>query len=431
MHTFPDLKKLEKAYERELVVVGVHSGKFTTERESDGIRDALGRYAIGHPTVNDADYAIWKAYKAEAWPTMVVVDAKGRIAGRTRGEKQYEWAKDWIEKLIKEAEADGTLKRGALETSPERGAETFLRYPGKIAAAGERLYIADTLNHRIVTADLAGKVVDIVGKGEAGFADGSYGDAKFNWPQGVAIAGTTLYVADCENHRIRAVDLAKQAVTTVAGTGVQAYRPKGGEDLNSPWDVIVDGERMLIAMAGNHQIWALKGGRAAPWIGTGGENIKDGPHESAKLAQPSGLALGDGKLFIADSEVSAIREADDAEVRTLIGTDLFEFGDVDGGFEKAQLQHPLAVAYHEGRLYVADSYNHKIKVMDLAKGTIATWAGGGKPGSKDGRGAAAEFREPSGLAILGGKLYVADTNNHAIRACDLATAEVTTLTISK
>ena len=156
----------------------------------------------------------------------------------------------------------------------------------------------------------------------------------------------------------------------------------------------------------------------------------------ASFAQPSGLA-SDGKwLYVADSEGSSIRAVPlglRSDVRTVVGTSqlpsarLFTFGDVDGPAAQARFQHPLGVAYHEGRIYVADTYNHKIREVDPANGTTRTLAGTGRPGHTD---QPAAFFEPAGLAVAAGRLFVADTNNHLIRTIDLKTLQVSTLEIT-
>jgi hypothetical protein len=113
------------------------------------------------------------------------------------------------------------------------------------------------------------------------------------------------------------------------------------------------------------------------------------------------------------------------QVETLAGGDLFEFGDVDGKGNAVRLQHPLGVVYADGALYIADTYNHKIKRLDPQTGIVKTLAGTGKPGQTD--GANPSFYEPGGLSFANGKLYVADTNNHAVRVVDLASGQTTTL----
>jgi sugar lactone lactonase YvrE len=206
---------------------------------------------------------------------------------------------------------------------------------------------------------------------------------------------------------------------------------------------------LFIAMAGTHQIWALDlaAGAIAPFAGTGREALVDGPRQEACFAQPSGLALdpagggpeGGQRLFVADSETSAVRVIDlgTGAVSTLIGAGLFEFGDLDGPADDARLQHPLGVCYWGDdpggpSVLVADTYNHRIKRIDLARREVRALAGAGFPsGHADGPASAARFSEPGGLALARGKLFVADTNNHQLRVVDLAAGVVRTLEIDE
>ncbi len=317
--------------------------------------------------------------------------------------------------------------------------------------ASGRLFIADSNHNRIVVAGLDGKLQATIGSGAIGAADGPFASATFDHPQGMALHGDTLYIADTENHLLRKADLKQQTVVTIAGTGKQGpARVRAGKPKLTP--LTVPGpcgfikKNLYIAMAGPHQIWRmpLTESDIGPYAGNGREDIVDGrllPHELyapgyCSFAQPSGLSSDGTSLFVADSEGSSIRAVPfdpRKEVRTILGTAgqpqarLFTFGDVDGGLDTALLQHPLDVQYHDGKVYVADTYNSKIKAFDLSGDTLQTIAGSGKPGSAD---SPAQFRQPAGLSYAGNKLYVADTNNHAIRTIDLANADqVSTLTI--
>jgi DNA-binding beta-propeller fold protein YncE len=284
-------------------------------------------------------------------------------------------------------------------------------------------------------SNLHGNVFAVAGEGSAGFSDGPFAQAKFNRPQGMALDGEYLYVADTENHALRRLDIKSKRVETVAGTGRQSRSPRGGPAretaLNSPWDLEVLGDAVYIANAGSHQLWVYRPvvGTVEPFVGTGQEDIIDGPADRCALAQPSGLVSDGISLYFADSEVSALRKVvlsgDAPTVETLIGTGLFDFGDRDGDWSNALLQHPLGVAYSEGMVYVADSYNHKVKAADLATRSISTLAGTGVPGA--GNGGAPQFNEPGGLAIAGDSIYVADTNNHLVRVVNVETREVTSL----
>jgi len=443
IHIIPDLKKLEKKYANELVVVGVHSAKFTNEKEAENIREAILRYEIEHAVVNDKDFQIWNAYGANSWPTLVVIDHLGGYVGSVSGEGHFEAIDKAISGLI--ADAKDKLNRTPITLALEKNKrpKTLISYPGKLVtdAKTQRLFITDSNNNRIVIATADGKITHTIGSGKIGLKDGDFETAQFYRPQGLRYdaAADAIYVADTENHAVRKIDLAKKTVTTLAGNGKQAgYPPRGGMGksvaLSSPWDIDQIGQKLYIAMAGTHQIWTLnlKTLDCVPYAGTAGENIKDGPAGSALLAQPSGLTTDGTRLFFADSEVSAVRYVDlkKNSVSTLIGEGLFEYGDIDGTYPKARLQHPLGVAYKDGFVYVADSYNHKIKRIDPKTRRVETVIGTGKKGSTNGAAKQATLNEPAGLAWLGEKLYIADTNNNAIRIYDSATKQVTTLKLS-
>ncbi len=416
-------------------MIGVHSAKFPAEKVTENIRQAATRYHLRHPIANDASFKLWRAYGVNAWPTLVLIDTEGRLVGQAAGEGNVEALDQAIGQLVKGGKAD-PHPRIQVQVRAEGGE---LRYPGKVAVGGDPagLFISDTGHHRVLRCGLDGAILAAYGSGERGFEDGPAARARFDSPQGLWAEGGTLHVADTENHAIRAVDLASGTVATLAGTGKQArWGARGGKGkeaaLNSPWDVLVRGRDLIVAMAGSHQVWRmdLGTGEIRPWIGNGRENIVDGAAGASELAQPSGLALQGEILTIADSESSGVRAFDlkEERLRTLVGTGLFDFGDAEGSGGNV-LQHPLAVLADGQELIVADTYNHRLKRLDPATGRVRFWLGTGKAGYADGKAPA--FFEPSGLALHDGRLYVADTNNHRIRVVDLRTGETSTLAIAR
>jgi DNA-binding beta-propeller fold protein YncE len=433
----PELEALEKAFPSALVVIGVHSAKFPNEREAASIHQAILRHGLGHPVVNDDQFTIWRSYAIRGWPTLVLIDPEGYVIATLVGEGHGDRLRTMIAKLIRLHGAKGTLKEGPPRFHRERMPETLLAFPGKVLAdaATGRLFIADTGHHRIVITDFTGAIRDLAGGETPGGTDGPFARASFRSPQGLAIAGSALYVADTENHLIRRLDLESRTVETVAGTGQQgpAIRGSGAAHemaLNSPWDICITGGQLYIAMAGCHQIWVmdLATARMELFAGTGLEQMIDGPRLEGALAQPSGLATDGERLYIADSEVSAIRSIEVSGhnlLRTHVGQGLFVFGDRDGIGPEVRLQHPLGVACGGAQIYVADTYNHKIKMLYPIIGAVKTLFGTGRPGPQDGQNAA--FFEPSGLSVVEDKIYIADTNNHRIRIADLISGEVSTL----
>lgn len=466
MQVLPDLEYLEQKYKDDpFIVVGVHSAKFTESGTRQSVRNAVERYGMHHPVVIDRNMAIWNKYDVHTWPTFVLVGADGKIIGSLMGEGQLPRLDTAVQKALDDGRRDGTLATTPLVIHAGETVEPVggLRYPGKVEAVGAHgkfdaaLFIADTGNNRVVEttwpdAEGACRVVRVYGTGEAGFESGSAGASSFNGPQGMCAdaARRTVYVADRANHAIRAIDRVSGWVSTVSGTGQRGFDQSGGgngtsQPLASPWDVAMgaDNRRVYIAMAGLHQLWELELNDmvARAIAGSGVENSVDGWAPDAALAQPSGIALsGDGtRLYFADSESSSVKVLDlgTNTVSTIIGhvvegieqDGLFTFGDVDGTFPDARLQHPLGVAVmptaQGERVLVADTYNDKIKLVDPAKRSVATWIGGP---AGDASAGSLHLDEPGGVdfakdASGRGWVFVADTNDHRIVMIDAATKE--------
>ncbi len=429
IHILPRLKEIEHKYkDKPVVVIGVHSAKFNTEKDAENIRQAVGRYRMEHPVIVDQEMKIWNALGVNSWPTLAFIDTKGRMVFRQPGELETEVIDAAVAALLEEGQKNGTLakepvkiKRTDLLPPPDS-----LAYPGKVIAdggAGGRLFIADSARDRIIVTDLSGKFLQMIGSGKNGLKDGTLQSAEFRGPQGMALAGDILYVADTENHAVRKVDLKAGQVTTLAGNGKRGGDRFGGaggakQELASPWDLAFHDGKLYIAMAGTHQLWVHdpKDGSFTAWAGSGRETIIDAVGTLAALSQPSGLAVHDGWLYFADSEVSAVRRAKlgNAQVETLIGTGLFDFGYKDGAWKTALLQHCLGVAVLNGNIVVADTYNDAIRLLDLKEKTIKTIYGGPGKGLID---------EPTGLCVLNGIIYIADTNLHRIVKLDPATGK--------
>ncbi len=434
MHILPAVRRLEEKYANELVVIGVHSGKFIAERDTANILTATRRLGVEHPVVNDRQFRTWRAYNTQAWPTVVLIGPDGKYIGQHAGEITFDMFDPVIQSAIDAYADTGLLNRTPLHfpVDPEPPTSSTLRFPGKVLvdSASKRLFIADTGHNRIVVARLSedgasAEIESIVGTEEAGLVDGSFAEARLHMPQGMALAGDTLYIADTENHAIRAADLASGTLKTIAGTGEQGNNRSGGVGteaaLSSPWDLLARDGWLYIAMAGIHQLWRMNlvTGEVGPFVGSGRENIDDGPNARATLAQPSGLTTDGNRLFFADSESSAIRASDfapDGYTQTILGEGLFEFGDRDGKALQARLQHCLGVAYYAGKIYIADTYNNKVKTLDLSTKECVTSIGSGEP---------ADLYEPGGLCVAAGadgaRLYIADTNNHRVLSAAIGT----------
>lgn len=433
LHVVPELEYLETKYAGDPVTfIGVHSPKYPNEADPENLRDAILRHGIAHPVVADNAHEIWNSFGINAWPTLVVIDATGRAVATLPGEGHREELDQLIAALLEVGRDHGTLVLDPLHAVPEPPHQSRggLLFPGKIIAdrPGNRLFIADSGHHRVIITDWGGEVLGYFGSGIRGFVNGAYEDARFNNPQGLALFDNALYIADTGNHAIRRADLSSYHVDTILGNGAIGYDRRGGhrgtaQTMNSPWDLVFFQGMLYIAMAGLHQIWAYdpETGVAEARVGTGREAIADQVARRAALAQPSGLAADATQLYFADAETSAIRRFDPGvdTIATLVGQGLFTFGDRDGDAGQALLQHPLGVAVSGKMLYVADTFNHKIRGINLATGKVSTIAGVGRRGRSQANMPA--FAEPGGLAVAGNDLFVADTNNDRLMHCRLNT----------
>jgi thiol-disulfide isomerase/thioredoxin len=419
MHVLPDLRYLEKKYPDTLTVIGIHSPKFENERIATQLQKAINRHHIRHPVANDTKFQLWRAFGIKAWPSLIFIDPEGYVVGVLRGEGRRKQLDELIRKHLEEAEAKGVLAPSPLPVSLKPEPATALSFPGKVLATRNSLFIADSGRNRILETYHDGKIRRIFGGGTAGLLDGTETAAMFDNPQGMVIVGDFLYVADTDNHAIRRIHLKSGDVMTLAGTGKQGryvadrFRDPLQAQLNSPWDLTYYESNLYIAMAGQHQIWRMNLNHQAVerYAGTGREDISDGPLDAANFAQPSGLAAHEDNIYVVDSETSAVRHIhiNQELVNTLVGKGLFDFGDRSGVGREARLQHPLGISADAERnaLWIADTFNSKIKRIDMQTNEVSTFKFGLK------------LNEPGGLSLYRNKLFIANTNEHQIVVLDL------------
>ncbi|MBT2378105.1 redoxin domain-containing protein [Streptomyces sp. ISL-111] len=415
LHVLDELRELEEKHRDTVVIIGVHSPKFVHEAEHQAVVDAVERYEVHHPVLDDPELATWKQYAVRAWPTLVVIDPEGYVVAQHAGEGHAHAIEKLVEELEAEHGARGTLRRGdGPYVAPEPFA-THLRFPGKALLLPDGGFlVSDTTRHRLVELDADGETVRRhFGTGERGLNDGGPQEARFSEPQGLAVLPDgRVAVADTVNHAIRALDLTTGVTSTLAGTGRQWWQgtatsgPAREVDLSSPWDLAWFGDRLWIAMAGVHQLWTYDpgNGTVTAAAGTTNEGLVDGPAAEAWFAQPSGLAVSaDGeRLWVADSETSALRWVDrDEHVHTAVGTGLFDFGHRDGAAAQALLQHPIGVtALPDGSVAVSDTYNHALRRYDPASDEVTTLA--------------TDVREPSDAVLVDGDLVVVESARHRL-----------------
>ncbi|MEU3374327.1 NHL domain-containing thioredoxin family protein [Streptomyces sp. NPDC006660] len=402
LHVLDELRELEEKHRDTVVIVGVHSPKFVHEAEHQAVVDAVERYGVEHPVLDDPDLVTWKQYAVRAWPTLVVIDPEGYVVAQHAGEGHAHALERLVQELEAEHEAKGTLRRGDGPYVPPEPVATDLRFPGKaIALPGGNLLVSDTTRHQLVELGPDGEsVVRRIG-----------GEGQFKEPQGLALLPDgRVVVADTVHHALRAFDPVSGEIELIAGTGRQWWQgqPTSGPalevDLSSPWDVAWWRGKVWIAMAGVHQLWTYDPETRTVEVaaGTTNEGLVDGPGAEAWFAQPSGLAATEDRLWVADSETSALRYVDaEGAVHTAVGTGLFDFGHRDGDAAQALLQHPLGVtALPDGSVAVSDTYNHALRRYDPASGEVSTLA--------------TDLREPSDAVLVGDDIVVVESARHRL-----------------
>jgi sugar lactone lactonase YvrE/thiol-disulfide isomerase/thioredoxin len=471
LHILPQLRRIEKKFADSLVVIGNHSAKFTNEKSSDNVKAAILRHDITHPVVNDLNNSMWSKLNIQCWPTMLFISPRGDPFYLVMGEGRIEEieqvlsiAVDYFRDVKQLSPRSIPLKPFALPSNPFE-----LKFPSKIQCSNydssdtsDPLYaLADSGNHRVIIFNSHGTVLHQIGQcGVAGYDDGSFTEAKFNCPNGVAwLDQKTLFVADTENHLIRMIILEQRKVQTIIGDRKQGTDFNGGhpplqQSISSPWDLIVyktknldmsfhENEEqvpmkvvLVIAMAGLHQVWAYFMEQTIWWryqvqnansaisiAGNGEERNRNNDYaKQASFAQPSGLCLlrNAHELFIADSESSSIRKMSLAsgKVAAVVGgtnnpMNLFAYGDTDGEKYTARLQHPLGVTHHpsEHFVFVADTFNNKIKKINVQTNSIKTLRI-----IDDETSEVMKFNEPADLCLSpdGSQLIVVNTNSHEI-----------------
>ncbi len=382
LNVLSDLKLLEEEFDKELLVIGVHSGKHSQEKEADSILDAIKRYKIKHCVINDADMKLWDAYGIKAWPSLVLIDPKGYVVVQYQGEGHLEALRSDIKELINQHDLED--KKYRIENQVEE--QSILRYPQKILSAENYLFIAHKDEVLVCTYEgvILYRIPDILE------------------PQGMVYINKKLYITSCASGSIIEVseDFTHQRVWL--------------NRLRNPYGLESDGNVLYVSLAGAHQIKAYDIKTKSEVLVIGQENsesLYDGSFDKAILAQPSGLCFLEEELWFVDSESSSLRCAAYGGVRSHI-------------FDNDELQHPLDLCigiYGDGcgggRIFIVDSYNNKIKVYNPESEEVMTLI--------------EDLSEPSGISKKGCKLFIANTNAHEIIVFDLSQMQRTTLELKE
>ncbi|MBB6628264.1 redoxin domain-containing protein [Nocardioides sp. KIGAM211] len=420
LHVLDELRPVEEKYADELVAIGVHSPKFVHEADPVALAQAVERYSVHHPVLDDPELVTWQAYTARAWPTLVLVDPEGYVVGQYAGEGHAHAIDALLAELVPQHRERGTLQPGDSPYVPPVVEPTDLRFPATaVALPGGGTLVADAGHDEVVELDADGAVV----RRFTGFREPN---GLCLLPDDVAAeVGYDVVVADTVHHQLRGIALGTGEVSVLAGDGGQWFQGDGTSRLSSPWDVAWWQDRVWVAMAGIHQLWTLdpRTGDLTVVAGTTNEGLLDGPAEEAWFAQTSGFAPDGDRLWIADSETSSLRwvqvdsdgdgDGDGPTVHTAVGSGLFDFGFRDGPAEQALLQHPLGVTVlPDHSVAVCDTYNGAVRRFDPATATMTTLA--------------TDLAEPSGAYVDGTHLVVVESGAHRLTRVALGAAATVT-----
>lgn len=424
-----DLRRLQLRYPVGLSILAIHQPKFDSEIDGRLVLKAANRLGLTFPVANDRTWTTWQHYGIQSWPSVALIDTRGRLREVFAGDHHLAALDAAIASLIDEV-GGATL---AAPVPRRGGAEPRLPlcFPSGLAVGENHLYVADSGHHRILECTHSGRILREFGTGHGDMVDGPADIAAFRNPRGLCLVREALFVADTGNHALRRIRLLDGAVDTVLGTGRPGQVREGAQEpgaamaLNQPWDITATLDRIYIAMAGSNQIWEFDLGQSRLKLvaGSGELGIADGAARTAMFAHPAGMALVQQTLYVADSATSAIRaiQLTQANVQTLVGQGLYEFGEQDGQRRDARLQLPMALALDPTSpvLWVADSYNGSLRKLRLGGGEMTT------------HNLPQPLVQPSALAAGAGSLWIANTGAHEVLRYDLDSGKLGRLPIGE
>ncbi len=380
LNNLQTIKMLHTRYGSELCVIGVHTGKFTHEKEQNALQDALKRYGIEFAVVNDPEHLIADAYAVKGWPTTILIDNRGYLVHHASGEQKL---REW----------QGRLSACGLQANSvslnKNVVKRELSFPQKVLTTPEFLAVSNTGNNAVWLSDYDGKVFDVI---------------DVDNPMGLAFKDDRLYICESDKGTVVCYEMKHKEKQIIL------------EGLRNPFDLAVNDKDLFVALAGSHLInsYTLSDMALTASYGNRFEALRDGSEEACQLAQPSGLALMDETLYFVDAESSSLRKIENGDVTTLLGEGLFIYGDSDSG--EILLQHPQGVCpgivgdgCGGGRLFIADTFNNKVKAYFPDDNSMRTLV--------------SDLNEPSGIAKKGCELYIANTNAHEIVVFDLSKME--------
>lgn len=423
MQRLHDLVTLLGRHRERLNVVAVHVPRFDHERDPRRALKRLRGHGFQFPLGHDPNWTLWQHYGVEAWPTVVLLDGEGRVAGRLVGDGPLRELDAQVGDLVR-ALVPQSLNPQPIELRRSGEPELPLRFPVGLAVSGNYLYVADTGHNRVLECDQGGRILRQFGSGGVGFIDGPMELAAFNRPRGLAVERDLLYVADTGNHAVRRIQLRSGDIDTVFGAGrpgtsgdVRVVDPRS-VTMDSPTGLALAAGKLYVATAGDNRVWSFDLGDHSLrcLAGSGRLEVADGIGAEASFAQPVDVAAVQQMVYVCEAAGSAIRavNARTGAVQTLVGRGPWEFGAEDGARSAASLQQPLALGLdpESPRLWIADSGNDRLRVLRLGGGEVSTFE------------LSRPLHGPAGLAMAPGVAWIADTDAHAVLRLDLANGDL-------
>ena len=425
------IKKLEENFGDDLLVISVHSGRLDNEKNPQSVKEAIIKYGVNHPVINDYDLKIWKKFEISTWPTLVLVNPKGRIETQFEGQVNFKKLSKKIAKTISRYRFILNFKPLPLVLEKNKVASNILNFPSKIEYASNFLYngekvsaliISNSFDNTVIVSTLEGRIIEKIGSKKSGLRNGDFKDVSFNYPTGLLYSNNILYVADRGNNVIRKVDFTTRKVTTLVGSGLMGdileNEVNAKEvDLSSPQDLeyFPDKNHLIIANLGSNQLlsYNIKTNKIKPVAGNGVRGLVDGKYPKNSLAQPRGLDVYKNKLYFVDSYSSSLRSFDKSgNVKTLIGKSNCASGNKNGPRSQALMQSPSGLFANTDAIYVADSYNHLIRKYGYNSKEMSTYSGNGVKGNNV--GTATSYSEVSDIILVKNNFYIVDSNNNRI-----------------
>jgi Thioredoxin-like/NHL repeat len=379
-----DMFQLQRKHPENLSVLAIHVPKFAAELEQKTLLDAVNRLDIQLPVANDTQWTAWQHYDIQSWPSVVLIDSNGAIAGQFSGDDCRKDIESRLSALLAEMPYATSPKPKNLKAKPKPKVFSALHSPCGLLIHNNLLYIADTGHNRILECGFDGRVKRVFGNGLPLYLDGMSTEASFNRPMAMSVAREYLYVADTGNHAIRRVRLMDGFIDSLLGNG----KPGQSEDktvgmfhevqLNNPSSVSVEQDILVVADSGNNclRMFNLANKAFSTLVGSGSLGLLDGVGLRAEMAHPLALSGSKNYLYVAEGSSSSIRTAavPEGRVNTLIGHGLYQYGKEDGLRKSAALQHPSAIAVDEKRgvVWIADAYNHKIRALNMVSNMLST-----------------------------------------------------------